>query len=275
MAQEIESIALSSTTPSVGDVLTYTVTPAGAVTDCLWYRDSVNSANVIGNTASYTVQKPDMGHTIICVATGNHDSNTNPNNPWYGTEQAVTSPVKINIAAEKAAHFRGGSGITITPDGDCEHSEGSKVAKINWDGVGVVQEYNGTVRDPKWFRKVKAGARIDFNISDDVCTVSSVIATSGTGISITTTENSWTITNTGLVSFSEYPTGEYTTGEQGTIYIGRGLESRHYGGSDSIPTGGRNGLGVKTVQKTVFTNMTASGGSITFTTETINCVDIS
>ena len=275
MAQEIESIALSSTTPSVGDTLTYTVTPAEAVTSCLWYRDSVNSANVIGNTASYTVQKADMGHSIICVVTGNHDSNTNPDNPWYGTEQAATEVIEAKIDAEKTIHFRGGSGITIIADGDCEHGEDVKIAKINWDGVALEQEYNGVVPTPKWFRKIKAGQNITLSVNNnDICTISSYqVFQPGTGITI----SDGIIGNTGIVSV-RYHTGSAASGDaisgstlrQGPLYIGHGLQLRSFG--DTV---GNNGVGVKTSTQAVITGVSASNNALVFSTSSIQVVDIS
>lgn len=272
MAQEIESIALSSTTPSVGDVLTYTVTPAEAVTSCLWYRDTINNTNVIGNESSYTVKKEDMGHIIICYVSG---VRSDTENSWYGSERAETEEIEAKIDAEKTVHFRGGPGITIIADGDCEHATETKVAKINWDGICLKQEYDGTVREPLWFRGIKAGTNITLNVANDQCTISALNDYSaGDGILI----YNKAIFNDGILEIVDYPNkanpvfGVRRNGEGGRyIYVGKGIGTFSFG--DTV---GHNGIGVKTVRKTVLTGITSnSSTSITFTTETIDCVDTS
>ncbi len=73
-------------------------------------------------------------------------------------------------APQRTAHIRGGRGITITPNGNCNHSsEASKIAKINWDGVQFqakkeTSETDGEETDEetddnnetetKWFREI-------------------------------------------------------------------------------------------------------------------------
>lgn len=54
--------------PKVGDKLTVKVEPAGATVTYAWYR--AGSTEVIATTATYTVQRTDVGKALYCIVTG-------------------------------------------------------------------------------------------------------------------------------------------------------------------------------------------------------------
>ena len=62
------SVQGNTSSPKVGDKLTVKVEPAGATVTYAWYR--AGSTEVIATTATYTVQRTDVGKSLYCIVTG-------------------------------------------------------------------------------------------------------------------------------------------------------------------------------------------------------------
>ena len=69
---QLRSIAISDTTPTVGDTLRATVSPSGATATISWFRDN---GVLVGSGSTYTVKSGDVGYQLYAWAdgTGNTD----------------------------------------------------------------------------------------------------------------------------------------------------------------------------------------------------------
>ena len=63
----LTGVAISDTTPTTGQTLTATITPAGATANITWYR---NDGAVLGAGGSYTVRSADQGYYLYVRAQG-------------------------------------------------------------------------------------------------------------------------------------------------------------------------------------------------------------
>lgn len=68
---QLKEITLSDTTPSVGQTLTATLSPAGATATISWYRDN---GVYVGSGSSYLVRAADTGYQLYARAEGTGDT---------------------------------------------------------------------------------------------------------------------------------------------------------------------------------------------------------
>ena len=68
---QLKGVSLSDTTPTVGQTLTATLTPAGATATIAWYRDN---GVFVGSGSTYTVRSADVGYQLYAWAEGTGDT---------------------------------------------------------------------------------------------------------------------------------------------------------------------------------------------------------
>lgn len=164
-------------TATVGDVLTPTIDPANLnVTAYQWKI----GADTIAVTPTFTARKIDNGKSVTLTITYND-----------GSEHTISSsacaiaalPVVDTSILRSSAHLRGGDGITIIPDGACEHgAENEQVAKVNWDGMYTYDSGGGTPYRPAgahWYREISFGEGITPKFDDDKVTITASGGSSG------------------------------------------------------------------------------------------------
>ena len=86
---QLKAVNISDTTPTVGQTLTATLSPAGATATISWFRDN---GVFVGSGSSYTVKSSDAGYKLYAWADGTGD-----------TTGEATSPHTASVAAQAAA----------------------------------------------------------------------------------------------------------------------------------------------------------------------------
>ena len=79
----LKSLTISDTTPTVGQTLTATISPAGATANISWFRDN---GVFVGSGSTYTVRSSDTGYKLYAWAEGTGSTSGE-------TTSAFTSPV--------------------------------------------------------------------------------------------------------------------------------------------------------------------------------------
>ncbi|MGN0779708.1 MAG: SH3 domain-containing protein [Aristaeellaceae bacterium] len=89
--KKITAVTLSNTSPTAGQTITASTTPADATANFIWYRDD---GVTLGTGKSYTTTASDVGHAIYCAAyaTGEYTGNV---------ASYYTAKVKAVAAADK------------------------------------------------------------------------------------------------------------------------------------------------------------------------------
>lgn len=118
----VNAAIINNTQPIPGDVLSYTVQPAGATTSCVWKADGETVATV----ASYKVQQKDIGKVITVTVTGTGD--------YSGS--AIGSTAKVTSARLASVKI----GNTSPVDGQTIYavpSPSTATASYTWYANGV------------------------------------------------------------------------------------------------------------------------------------------
>ena len=108
------SVAISDTTPTVGQTLTVVLSPSGATADITWYRAN-GSVAAYGST--YTVQQGDLGSSLYVYAVGTGNTKGSAVSSVTGKVQGTTATNKrINTATLSDMTPTVGQTITVTVD---------------------------------------------------------------------------------------------------------------------------------------------------------------
>ena len=111
----LRSVAISDTTPTVGQTLTVTLSPAGATASITWYRAN---GTVAGTGSSYTVQQTDLGSSLYVYAVGTGNTKGSAVSSVTGTVQgnAASTTKRINSATLSDTTPSVGQTITVRVD---------------------------------------------------------------------------------------------------------------------------------------------------------------
>jgi len=85
---QLKSIAISDTTPTVGDTLRATLAPSGATASISWFRDN---GVFVGSGNSYTVRSADKGYCLYAFAEGTGDTTGEATSAYTSTVVAAPS----------------------------------------------------------------------------------------------------------------------------------------------------------------------------------------
>ena len=121
----LRSVAISDTTPTVGQTLTVTLTPAGATANITWYRAN---GTVAGTGSSYTVQQTDLGSSLYVYAVGTGSTKGSAVSSVTGKVQGNTAGTTKRINSATLSDMTPSVGQTITVSVD----PGNATALITW-----------------------------------------------------------------------------------------------------------------------------------------------
>ena len=121
----LRSVAISDTTPTVGQTLTVTLTPAGATANITWYRAN---GTVAGTGSSYTVQQTDLGSSLYVYAVGTGSTKGSAVSGVTGKVQGNTAGTTKRINSASLSDMTPSVGQTITVSVD----PGNATALITW-----------------------------------------------------------------------------------------------------------------------------------------------
>ena len=112
----LRSVAISDTTPTVGQTLTVILDPAAATADVTWYRAN---GSVAGSGSTYTVQQSDLGSSLYVYAVGNGSTKgaavSSVTGKVTGSSSGSTSPVpRVNTATISDMTPSVGQKLTVT-----------------------------------------------------------------------------------------------------------------------------------------------------------------
>lgn len=91
---QLKSIAISDNTPTAGQTLTASISPAGATANISWFRDN---GVFVGSGASYMVRTADVGYQLYAYAEGTGETTGTATS---GRTSAVTAGVSQTIVLE-------------------------------------------------------------------------------------------------------------------------------------------------------------------------------
>ena len=121
----LRSVAISDTTPTVGQTLTVILTPAGATANITWYRAN---GTVAGTGSSYTVQQTDLGSSLYVYAVGTGSTKGSAVSSVTGKVQGNTAGTTKRINSATLSDMTPSVGQTITVSVD----PGNATALITW-----------------------------------------------------------------------------------------------------------------------------------------------
>ncbi|MBQ8161260.1 MAG: SH3 domain-containing protein [Clostridia bacterium] len=86
----VQGCTISNTSPTVGDILTATASPNGALVSFIWYREG---GTPVATGSTYTVQNYDLGYSLYCTAVGH--------STWTGTARSAdTAKVQAQVVSD-------------------------------------------------------------------------------------------------------------------------------------------------------------------------------
>ena len=115
----LRSVTISDTTPTVGQTLTVSLSPAGATADVTWYR---SNGSVVGRGMNYTVQQSDLGSSLYVYAAGTGStkgavvSSVTSKVTGSGSSGSVGTVNRINTATLSDTTPTVGQKLTVTID---------------------------------------------------------------------------------------------------------------------------------------------------------------
>lgn len=121
----LRSVAISDTTPTVGQTLTVNLTPAGATANITWYRAN---GTVAGTGSSYTVQQTDLGSSLYVYAVGTGSTKGSAVSSVTGKVQGNTASTTKRINSATLSDMTPSVGQTLTVSVD----PGNATALITW-----------------------------------------------------------------------------------------------------------------------------------------------
>ncbi len=109
---QLKAVAVSDTTPTVGQTLTATLSPAGATATISWFRDN---GVFVGSGSSYTVKSSDVGYKLYAWAdgTGSTTGDATSAHTAKVTEQTVSTVVLQSVAISDTTPTVGDT-LTVT-----------------------------------------------------------------------------------------------------------------------------------------------------------------
>ena len=112
LVYQLKSVTISDTTPTVGQTLTATLSPAGATATISWFRDN---GVFVGSGASYRVTSSDAGYKLYAWAdgTGSTTGDVTSERTVAVAEAAVSTIVLQGVSISHAAP-RSGDTLTAT-----------------------------------------------------------------------------------------------------------------------------------------------------------------
>ena len=93
-AYQLKSVAISDTTPTVGDTLRATIAPSAATASISWFRDN---GVFVGSGSSYTVRSADKGYRLYAFAEGTGNTDGEATSAYTS---AVTASVNRTIVLQ-------------------------------------------------------------------------------------------------------------------------------------------------------------------------------
>ena len=91
----LQQVVISDTTPTIGQTLTATLTPAGATASITWCS---SDGRVLGYGATYTVKQSDAGYGLCAYATGTGNTTGAIVSSMTGTVQGTAQAYRISSA---------------------------------------------------------------------------------------------------------------------------------------------------------------------------------
>lgn len=91
----LQQVVISDTTPTIGQTLTATLTPAGATASITWCS---SDGRVLGYGATYTVKQSDAGYGLCAYATGTGNTTGAIVSSMTGTVQGMAQAYRISSA---------------------------------------------------------------------------------------------------------------------------------------------------------------------------------
>lgn len=101
---------LNYASPVVGQILTPTLTPAGATAQLRWYN---SAGQLLAQGANYTVQNTDVGFSIMVIATGTGNTQGTVSSGYTGTVMAG-APVTVPLTGLSVSPVSPTTGETLT-----------------------------------------------------------------------------------------------------------------------------------------------------------------
>ena len=106
----ITSVAVSTTTPAVGQTLSAVVQPGGAAFSCRWYN---NYGTLLSNATTYTVRDGDVGYCLMVQVTGTGSTTGSAVSP-YTSQVVYGGPVTTPLTGVTLSASAPTVGQTIT-----------------------------------------------------------------------------------------------------------------------------------------------------------------
>jgi len=109
---QLKAVSVSDTTPTVGQTLTASLSPAGATATISWFRDN---GVFVGSGSSYTVKSSDVGYKLYAWADGTGSTTGDATSPHTAkvTEQAASTVVLQGVTISDTTPTVGDT-LTVT-----------------------------------------------------------------------------------------------------------------------------------------------------------------
>lgn len=91
-AYQLKGVTISDTTPTVGQTLTATLTPAGATATISWFRDN---GVFVGSGSTYTVRSTDAGYKLYAWADGTGNTSGEATSAQTAPVEAMAAPTIV------------------------------------------------------------------------------------------------------------------------------------------------------------------------------------
>ena len=112
LVYQLRGVTISDTTPTVGQTLTATLSPAGATATISWFRDN---GVFIGSGSSYTVKTADAGYRLYAWADGTGSTSGEATSPHTAqVVQQVAAPIVLQSVTISDTTPNVGDTLTVT-----------------------------------------------------------------------------------------------------------------------------------------------------------------
>ena len=109
---QLRSVTISDTTPTVGQTLTATLSPAGATATISWFRDN---GVFVGSGSSYTVKSSDVGYKLYAWADGTGNTTGDATSPHTAkVVQQAAAPIVLQSVTISDTTPSVGDTLTVT-----------------------------------------------------------------------------------------------------------------------------------------------------------------
>ena len=108
---QLKSVTLSDTTPTVGQTLTASISPAGATATISWFRDN---GVFVGSGTTYTVKSTDIGYKLYAWADGTGATTGEATSPQTAKVVAAVETVVLQGVAISDTTPKVGDTLTVT-----------------------------------------------------------------------------------------------------------------------------------------------------------------